>query len=105
VPQGTAPAPKVSPDQVLALLAQVEKVAERSPAQAREVLASVIEPVTLTPKPEGYEVSLTLRNETAALASGRTPLSESCGGAQEVWESPAPGPLSLFLPRLRGTAF
>jgi hypothetical protein len=42
------PAPKVSLEQVLAVLEQVEKVAEKAPARAREVLAGVIE---LTPSP------------------------------------------------------
>jgi hypothetical protein len=82
VPKDAAPAPKVSLEQVLAVLEQVEKVAEKAPARAREVLAGVMEPVVLTPTPEGYEASLTLRNETAALAGGRTLLSESCGGLQ-----------------------
>ena len=49
-------------------------------ARAREVLASVIEPVVMKPTPEGYEVSLTFRNETAALAGGRTLLLASCRG-------------------------
>lgn len=81
-PKSPAPTAKVDLSQVLALVAQVEKVAAKSPSRAREVLAGVLEPVTLTPSAEGYEVSLTLRNETAALAGGQTLLWESCGGPQ-----------------------
>jgi hypothetical protein len=94
LPKGEAPERKVSLEQVLAVLEQVEKVAAKSPARAREVLAGVVEPVTLTPTGDGYEVSLTLKNETAALAAGgrSTLLSESCGGAME-WFSPTEKPL------------
>jgi hypothetical protein len=55
-------------------VARMEKAvhAAKSPARAREVLAGVIEPAVLTPGPDGYEVALTLKNETAALAGGRS---------------------------------
>ncbi len=80
VPRSATPAPQVSLDQVLAVLRQIETVAAKSPARAREVLAGVIEPATLTPGPDGYEIALTLKNETAAIAGGRTLLSDGCGG-------------------------
>jgi hypothetical protein len=45
------------------------------------VLAGVLlEPVVLKPTDDGYELSLSFRNETAALAGGRGLLWESCGG-------------------------
>ena len=74
------PSPKVDLASVLAVIAQIEKIARKAPAQAREVLAGVIGPAVLTPGPNGYEIALTLRNETAAIAGGRTLLSESCRG-------------------------
>jgi hypothetical protein len=80
IPKDAAPARKVSLEQVLAVLEQVEKVAAKNPGRAREVLAGVMDPVVLTPTAEGYEASLTLRNETAALAGGHTLLSDGCGG-------------------------
>lgn len=45
VPKNPAPVPEVTLDQVLSVLDQVEKVAAKSPARVREVLAGVIEPV------------------------------------------------------------
>jgi hypothetical protein len=48
---------------VLAVLDRIETVAETSPAQARATLASVIEPAVLTPKPDGYEITLTLKTK------------------------------------------
>jgi hypothetical protein len=59
VSNDAAPARKVSLEQVLAVLEQVEKVAAKNPGRAREVLAGVMDPVVLTPTPEGYEASLT----------------------------------------------
>ncbi len=102
IPKQAAPARKVSLDQVLAVLQQVERVAAKSPARAREVLASVMDPVVLTPTPEGYEASLTLRNETAALAGGRTLLSESCGGADRALERTVSMPVLTQISARRG---
>lgn len=57
---------------MLAIVGQIDKIAAKDPARAREVLAGVIELAILTPGPDGYEIALTLNDETAALASGRT---------------------------------
>jgi hypothetical protein len=51
---------------------------------ARE--GAVLAEVTL--EPEVASTSLTLKNETAALAGGRSLLSESCGGAQRGESAP-----------------
>ena len=68
---------------MLAVLEQVEKVAEKSPGRAPRGAGGREDPVTLTTAPEGYEVSLTLRNETAALAGGRSLFSDGCGGPMD----------------------
>ena len=65
---------------MLAVLQKIETIAKASPSRAREVLAGVIEPATLTPGPDGYEISLVTKNETAAIAGGRTLLWVGCGG-------------------------
>lgn len=39
----------------------MERIARDAPRQARDVLASVIEPVVLTPTPEGYEAEIRLK--------------------------------------------
>jgi site-specific DNA recombinase len=85
VPRNGAPPPQVSLDHVLAVLREIETVAAKSPARAREVLAEVIEPATLTPGPDGYGISLTLKNETAAIAGGRTLLRVGCGGGASTF--------------------
>ena len=59
---------------------RIEATAKDDPARARELLAAVMAPANLTPGPDGCEIALTLRHETAALASGRPMLEQSCGG-------------------------
>ena len=103
VPKNAVQVPEVTLDQVLAVLDHVEKVTEKSPARAREVLAGVIEPVTLNPTTNGYEVSLTLKNETAVLAGGRALLSDGCGGLQLPQSIPTAPACSWFLPTRRST--
>lgn len=75
------PLPKITVHQVLAVLDDVGRIASEAPRQARDVLATVIEPVVLRPTPEGYEAEIRLRSRTAALASGR-PVFDAvgCGG-------------------------
>jgi hypothetical protein len=51
LPKRATPVTKLDLEVVLALLKNVEKIAEKDPARAREVLATVIEPATLTPGP------------------------------------------------------
>jgi site-specific DNA recombinase len=103
----TAKLPKVSVEQVLAALRGLETLASKRPEQARTALAAVVESVKLTPGADGkVRATLRLKNETAALASGRSGAeSTGCGGLHQVWESPAPGPISFFMPRLRGARF
>ncbi len=75
------PLPKITMEEVLAVLEDVERIARDAPRQARDVLATVIEPVILNPTPEGYEAEIRLKSRTAALASGR-PVFDAvgCGG-------------------------
>ena len=72
--------PKITIEQVLAVLEDVDRIARDAPRRAREVLATVIEPVVLMPTPDGYEAEIRLKSRTAALASGRPVFDEvGCG--------------------------
>jgi site-specific DNA recombinase len=81
-PKRTARAlPKITIEEVLAVLEDVERIAREAPRQARDVLATVIEPVILNPTPDGYEAEIRLKSRTATLASGRPVFDAmSCGG-------------------------
>lgn len=80
IPRRPAAPPELSLDQVLAIVKRIDSIADAEPARAREALAALIEPATLTPGPEGYAIALTLKNEAAAIAGGRSMLEQSCGG-------------------------
>ena len=79
----SAPAPRgprVSTARVLALLTNLEALAAKRPEQARTAIAAVVDRVTLTPGPgRSWRAALALKNETAAIAGGRSD-SSSCGG-------------------------
>ena len=73
--------PTVTVEQVLAVLDDVERISRDAPRQARDVLATVIEPVILVPTSEGYEAESRFQSRTAALASGRPVFDVvGCGG-------------------------
>jgi hypothetical protein len=68
-------------DEAMAVLMDVERIGRKAPRQAREVLASVIEPVVLTPTATGYEAEIRLKSKTAYLAAGRPVFDVvGCGG-------------------------
>jgi hypothetical protein len=68
------PRPKVSVVQVVAALGGLETLASKRPEQARAAHSGVV----LTPGQDGkVRATLRLRNETAALASGRLNIAES----------------------------
>jgi hypothetical protein len=69
----------VSAAQVMALLQDVAAVARKARPKARALLASLIEPVVLVPRPYGYTAELTLGNAPAALEGGRVCDVVGCG--------------------------
>ena len=75
------PAPKITVEQVLDVLKDVERIGRKAPLKARDVLATVIEPVLMTPTPDGYDAEIRVKSQTAALASGRPVFDViGCGG-------------------------
>ena len=73
--------PKITIEQAMAVLTDVERIGRKAPRQARDVLASVIEPVVLTPTATGYEAEIRLKSRTAYLAAGRPVFDVvGCGG-------------------------
>jgi hypothetical protein len=86
--------PKVSVAQVIAALGGLESLAAKRPERARAALGAVVESIVLTPQADGrVRATLRLKNETAALASGRAE-TRSCGGALD------PTPQKVLLLRL-----
>ncbi|HEY6002356.1 MAG TPA: hypothetical protein VIV57_05725 [Anaeromyxobacter sp.] len=78
-------------------LQELAHVAAKKPREARAALAQVVEAVVLAPQANGrLKATLRLRNETAALASGRPFETSSCGGA--IWSK---ADLLAFAPSLR----
>jgi hypothetical protein len=96
------PTEKIDVSRVAAVMNDLAAVAGTDPEAARRVLADVVETVVLKLSDEGYVAEVTLKNETAAIAGGRVLEKTGCGGLQLPSESPAPGPISFFMPRLRG---
>jgi hypothetical protein len=96
------PTEKIDVSSVAAVMNDLARVADANPEDARRALAEVVESVVLRLAPEGYVAEVTLKNETAALVGGRVLEKASCGGLQLLSESPTPGPISFFMPRLRG---
>ncbi|WP_248358188.1 hypothetical protein [Anaeromyxobacter oryzae] len=95
--------PKLSAAILLDRLADLAEIAAKKPRQARARLAELVETVVLMPQGDGrLKATLRLKSETAALASGRPGVElTGCGGPHLPSESPAPGPISFFMPRLR----
>jgi hypothetical protein len=84
---------------------KLTEVASSDPVGARRVMAEVVESVVLRFTDDEPEAQVTLKLGTAAIAGGPVLEKVSCGGVQQAWESPAPGPVSFFMPRLRGARF
>lgn len=110
----TRPEPVPLPDlsAIVGQLDDLEALILSDACAGRAVLEARFANTTLTPRdtPDGpaYHLETTLKTAPAALVSedGRKFCGVGgCGGLQDVWESPAPGPLSLFLPRIRGAIF
>lgn len=92
---------------MLAVIESIGAAAKAKPRKAKELLRGVVESVLLTPKPDGYGVRVSLKSISPATLGGNgADICETgCGGPQQVWQIPAPEPLSLFLPRLRSPSF
>jgi hypothetical protein len=80
----------------------------RSSSSGPTTLHSILVPITLVPVKGAdgtrrYEARGALNTNPAALVAhgGRGSVYGSCGGPQPVWESPAPGPISFVMPRVR----
>ena len=65
------------------VLKDVERISRKAPLKARDVLATVIEPVLMTPTPEGYDAEIRVKSQTAALASGR-PVFDAIGCGDRI---------------------
>jgi len=103
-PKRTARAlPKITVEEVLAFLEDVDRISREARRQARDVLATVIEPIVLKPTPEGYEAEIRLKSRTAALASRRPVFDAmSCGGAMINFLSSADTTDSALIVPIRG---
>lgn len=75
---------RVDPDTVARGFALVGKVAQRKPAEARALLAAVVESVTCVPvqgaSGRAYRVDTTYKNDFAALGGGEVISGYGCGG-------------------------
>jgi hypothetical protein len=105
---------KPNPAQLLAALGDMDAIFRDTSAEANAALSARLTDVVVAPRPTnagaGFSLEFALKTTTAAL--GRAAVvgaevsgTDGCGGLQQVWESPAPGPISFFMPRLRGARF
>ena len=99
------PPPVINVETLVADLRSLRTLTEKDPAAARDALHRVVESVVLRPVGGEYEATLAFKTSTAAIAGGRVGDKSGCGGVQQAWESPAPGPVSFFMPRLRGATY
>jgi hypothetical protein len=85
-----APGAKLDVARVAAVMRNLSDVAASDPAEARRVMAEVVESVVLRFTEDGPEAEVTLKNETAAIAGGRLSAeSTGCGGLHQRIASPS----------------
>jgi hypothetical protein len=116
-----APGAKLDVAEVAALMRNLSDVAANDPAEARRVMAEVVESVVLRSTSDGPEAEVTLKNETAALAhvralAGTTTASARIPNATPIVAdtargsalpdrcSPSPAAIRLFASSTKATA-
>ena len=93
------PEAKLDVAKVAAVMRNLSDVAATDPAEARRLMAEVVESAVLRCMPEGPEAEVTLKNTTASIAGGRVLAKSGCGGAMMSFLST--GDTAMILP-IRG---